>query len=36
MQLSQETDLPHLGMVQLQAACFYGAKRSKLDQLLDK
>ena len=36
MQLSQEADLLHLGMVQSQAACMYQEKRIKLDQLLDK
>ena len=36
MQLSQEADLPQLGMVQSQAACMYEKKRSKLDQLLEK
>ena len=33
MKLSQEADLPQLGMVQSQAACLYEEKRSKLDQL---
>ena len=33
MQLSQEADMPQLGMVESQAACKCGAKRSKLDQL---
>ena len=35
MPLSQEADLPYLGMVQSQAACMYEEKWSKLDQLLD-
>ena len=36
MKLSQEADMPQLGMVQSQATYMYGANRSKLDQLLDK
>ena len=36
MQLSQEADLPQLGMVQSQATYMYQEKRIKLDQLLDK
>ena len=35
MKLSQEADLPQLGMVQSQATYMYQEKRSKLDQLLD-